>query len=52
MSEGQIDVTGGCVWYRTYGEGDATPVLLLHGGPGAASDYMQPLAERPQPSWS
>ena len=46
MSEGQIDVTGGRVWYRTYGEGDATPVLLLHGGPGAASDYMQPLAER------
>jgi len=46
VSEGQIDVTGGRVWYRTYGEGDATPVLLLHGGPGAASDYMQPLAER------
>ena len=46
MSEGQIDVTGGRVWYRTYGEGDATAVLLLHGGPGAASDYMQPLAER------
>ena len=46
VSEGQIDVTGGSVWYRTYGEGDATPVLLLHGGPGAASDYMQPLAER------
>jgi len=46
VSEGQIDVTGGRVWYRTYGESDATPVLLLHGGPGAASDYMQPLAER------
>ena len=46
MSEGRIDVTGGSVWYRRYGGGDATPVLLLHGGPGAASDYMQPLAER------
>ena len=44
--EGYIDVTGGRVWYRRYGGGDATPVLILHGGPGSASDYTQPLAER------
>lgn len=44
--EGYVDVTGGRVWYRRYGDGDELPVLLLHGGPGAASDYLQPLAER------
>jgi proline-specific peptidase len=44
--EGFIDVTGGRVWYRQYGGGDQLPVLILHGGPGSASDYLQPLAER------
>ena len=44
--EGYVDVTGGRVWYRRFGEGDEMPVLILHGGPGSASDYMQPLAER------
>jgi proline iminopeptidase len=41
--EGFIDVTGGKVWYRVVGEGDATPLLLLHGGPGAPSYYLIPL---------
>jgi proline-specific peptidase len=44
--EGYVDVEGGRVWYRRLGSGDALPVLLLHGGPGAAHDYMLPLAER------
>ena len=44
--EGMIEVEGGNVWYRRLGDGDALPVLLLHGGPGAAHDYMLPLAER------
>jgi proline-specific peptidase len=44
--EGYAEVTGGRVWWRRYGDGDAMPVLILHGGPGSASDYMQPLAER------
>jgi len=44
--EGYVDVTGGRVWYRRYGEGNEMPVLILHGGPGSASDYLQPLAER------
>ena len=44
--EGYVEVEGGRVWYRRLGEGDALPVLLLHGGPGAAHDYMLPLAER------
>src|SRR3954471_14234791 len=45
-TEGYADVTGGRVWWRRYGDGPQTPVLILHGGPGSASDYMQPLAER------
>jgi proline-specific peptidase len=44
--EGYAEVTGGRVWWRRYGDGPEMPVLLLHGGPGSASDYMQPLAER------
>jgi proline-specific peptidase len=44
--EGFVEVEGGRVWYRRLGDGDALPVLLLHGGPGAAHDYMLPLAER------
>jgi proline-specific peptidase len=43
---GQIAVTGGNVWYRRLGSGQALPILLLHGGPGAAAYYMEPLAER------
>jgi len=49
--EGYIDVPGGKVWYRIVGSGTATPLLVLHGGPGAPSYYLKPLAaladERP-----
>jgi proline iminopeptidase len=49
--EGFIHVPGGRVWYRIVGSGTATPLLLLHGGPGAPSYYLKPLAaladERP-----
>jgi len=49
--EGFIDVPGGRVWYRVVGKGPGTPLLLLHGGPGAPSYYLKPLAalgdERP-----
>jgi len=49
--EGFIEVTGGRVWYRIVGSGSATPVIVIHGGPGAASDYLRPLeglaADRP-----
>ncbi|MEN6617205.1 MAG: proline iminopeptidase-family hydrolase [Syntrophorhabdus sp.] len=41
--EGFVRVPGGMVWYRIVGSGDATPVILLHGGPGSASDYLKPL---------
>ena len=49
--EGFIPVKGGKVWYRIVGSGDNTPVLLLHGGPGATSYYLNPMgalgADRP-----
>ncbi|MDD3844930.1 MAG: proline iminopeptidase-family hydrolase [Syntrophorhabdaceae bacterium] len=41
--EGFVEVTGGRVWYRIVGSGNETPVILLHGGPGSASDYLKPL---------
>ena len=41
---GHIAVTGGNVWYRRLGGGQGLPILLLHGGPGAASYYMEPTA--------
>jgi proline iminopeptidase len=42
--EGYIKVDGGKVWYRVTGEGNKTPILVLHGGPGAPSYYLKPLS--------
>lgn len=51
IQEGRVSVPGGEVWYGMAGEGNATPLLTLHGGPGAGHDYLEPLAtlgdERP-----
>ena len=41
--EGFIPVKGGKVWYRIVGSGDNTPVVLLHGGPGSTSYYLNPM---------
>ncbi len=41
--EGHVTVNGGKIWYRIVGSGKGTPVLVLHGGPGFPSDYLQPL---------
>jgi proline-specific peptidase len=41
-TEGFVSVEGGQVWYRSVGRG-GIPVLLLHGGPGAGHDYLEPL---------
>jgi proline iminopeptidase len=46
--EGFIEVKGGKIWYRIDGEGDKIPVLLLHGGPGSSSFYLEPLKELSQ----
>lgn len=43
---GMIDVPGGRVWFRRLGAGDKLPLLVLHGGPGAASYYVEPFCER------
>ena len=47
MSEtGMIDVPGGRVWYQRLGTGVGTPLLALHGGPGAGHYYLDPFVER------
>jgi proline iminopeptidase len=40
---GFINVQGGKVWYEIVGEGNKTPILLLHGGPCVPSYYLDPL---------
>ncbi len=45
-TQGFVDVGPGRVWYESVGEGPA--ILLLHGGPGGASDYLIPLMELAQ----
>lgn len=42
--EGFVDVPGGRAWYRREGPDGPLPLLVLHGGPGAASYYVEPLA--------
>src|SRR2546423_15034472 len=43
VQEGHIPVPGGRVWYRRVGTGDRGPLLVIHGGPGAGHDYLEPL---------
>ena len=45
MREGTVPFEDGETWYRVTGEGDATPLIVLHGGPGAAHDYLLSLAD-------
>ncbi len=44
--EGLVEVEGGTVWYRVFGAGSGTPLLMLHGGPGATSEMFEPIAKR------
>jgi len=32
--QGYVNVKGGKVWYRVFGTGNKTPIMMLHGGPG------------------
>jgi len=41
--KGYVAVSGGQVWYKVVGAGDAVPLLVLHGGPGLGHDYLEPL---------
>ena len=47
MSEGTMTRDGNETWYRIVGdlESRPTPVVICHGGPGAAHDYTEPIAE-------
>lgn len=41
--EGYIPVSGGNIWYKIVGANRKNiPLLLLHGGPGAPHDYLEP----------
>ena len=46
MSEGTMTRDGNETWYRVVGDLTAgpTPVVICHGGPGAAHDYTEPIA--------
>jgi proline iminopeptidase len=50
-SEGRAAVPGGEIWWKIVGAGPKTPLLTLHGGPGAGHNYLLPMAalgdERP-----
>ena len=46
VEEGFVAFRGLRTWYRVVGDGEdegKLPVLLLHGGPGATHDYLEPL---------
>ena len=43
--ENKVAVTGGNIWYKISGEGNGTPVVLLHGGPGQSSFGLKPFEE-------
>jgi L-proline amide hydrolase len=43
-----MDWDGGWTWYRVEGDLGAdggVPLVILHGGPGAAHDYLEPVAD-------
>src|SRR5215207_7837186 len=43
--EGMLPVRGGRIWYKSSGTGSGTPMVLLHGGPGAGSFYLKPFED-------
>ncbi|MBJ7593758.1 MAG: proline iminopeptidase-family hydrolase [Candidatus Dormibacteraeota bacterium] len=45
VEEGNIEVPGGKVWYKSVGEGDLPPLLVTHGGPGFTHNYLTPLED-------
>jgi L-proline amide hydrolase len=48
-TEGLLEWYQGQTWYRVVGAGEekvgTSPVVILHGGPGAAHDYCEPIAD-------
>ena len=43
--EAWLPVRGGRIWYKVSGTGKGTPMVLVHGGPGAGSYYLKPFEE-------
>lgn len=43
VGESMLPVAGGRIWYKRSGAGTATPVILVHGGPGYSSYYLKSL---------
>jgi proline iminopeptidase len=43
--EALLPVRGGRIWYKVSGAGKGTPMVLLHGGPGAGSYYLKPFED-------
>lgn len=41
--ESYLPVEGGRIWYRQIGSEPRTPVIIVHGGPGAGSFALKPL---------
>lgn len=45
-TEDFLDWAQGRTWYRVYGSlSTGTPLVVLHGGPGASHDYCEPIAD-------
>src|SRR3954451_102650 len=45
MGEGTVPFDGFETWYRITEGGDGAPLIVLHGGPGAAHDYLLSLTD-------
>ena len=47
VQTGLIKIAGGKIWFKTVSSqtGNSTPLLVIHGGPGATHDYLEPLEQ-------
>lgn len=45
VGESFLTTENGKIWYKITGTGNGLPVVLLHGGPGYASNYLKPFEE-------
>lgn len=43
VNEGRAAVPGGEIYWKKIGAGPKTPLLMLHGGPGAGHNYLLPM---------